>query len=123
MLDRDPAVFEVDVLACACGGPPTHHGHRGIQRHSTDLAPLGAAGGRAHAPPFARAAARRLGGVSSHIDDLLMTGPLMIFSLLFTHFNVSPSPFVVFAMCAGSLLNPAGFLALASGQICARTRR
>ena len=28
-------------------------------------------------------------------------------------FMKSPSPFVVFAMCAGSLLNPAGFLALA----------
>ena len=51
--------------------------------------------------------------LKAHIDYLLMTGLLMIFFLLFTHFNMSPSPFVVLPMCAGSLLNPAGFLALA----------
>lgn len=51
--------------------------------------------------------------LKAHIDYLLMTGLLMIFFLLFTHFGVSPSPLMVFTMCAGSLLNPAGFLALA----------
>jgi hypothetical protein len=50
--------------------------------------------------------------LKAHIDYLLMTGLLMIFFLLFSHFRVSPSPFVVFAMSVGSFMNPVGFLAL-----------
>jgi hypothetical protein len=52
--------------------------------------------------------------LKAHIDYLLMTGLLMIFFLLFTHFGVSPSPLVAFSMCAGSFMNPVGFLALAA---------
>jgi hypothetical protein len=51
--------------------------------------------------------------LKAHIDYLLMTGLLMIFFLLFTHFQVSPSPVVVVAMCVGSFMNPVGFIALA----------
>lgn len=51
--------------------------------------------------------------LKAHIDYLLMTGLLMIFFLLFSHFRVSPSPLVVFAMSIGSFMNPVGFIALA----------
>lgn len=51
--------------------------------------------------------------LKAHIDYLLMTGLLMIFFLLFNHFRVLPSPLVVVAMCAGSFMNPIGFIALA----------
>ena len=51
--------------------------------------------------------------LKAHIDYLLMTGLLMLFFLLFAHFRVTPSPIVVLAMCIGSVMNPAGFLALA----------
>jgi hypothetical protein len=51
--------------------------------------------------------------LKAHLDYLMMTGLLMIFFLLFNHFRVSPSPFVVFAMCVGSFMNPVGFIALA----------
>jgi len=51
--------------------------------------------------------------LKAHIDYLLMTGLLMIFFLLFTHFRVLPSPIVLLAMCTGSFMNPVGFLALA----------
>ena len=51
--------------------------------------------------------------LKAHIDYLMMTGLLMIFFLLFNHFRVSPSPLVVFSMCAGSFMNPVGFIALA----------
>lgn len=51
--------------------------------------------------------------LKAHLDYLMMTGLLMVFFLLFTHFSVSPSPFVVFAMSAGSFMNPVGFIALA----------
>ena len=51
--------------------------------------------------------------LKAHIDFLLMTGLLMVFFLLFAHFQVSPAPLVLIAMCIGSLLNPTGFLALA----------
>jgi len=51
--------------------------------------------------------------LKAHIDYLLMTGLLMIFFLLFTHFRVTPSPLVVFAMSVGSFMNPVGFIALA----------
>ena len=40
-------------------------------------------------------------------------GLLMIFFLLFNHFHASPSRAVVFGMCAGSFMNPIGFIALA----------
>ena len=50
--------------------------------------------------------------LKAHIDYLLMTGLLMTFLLLFTHFQVSPSPVVVFAMSLGSFMNPVGFIAL-----------
>jgi hypothetical protein len=51
--------------------------------------------------------------LKAHIDYLLMTGLLMLFFLLFAHFRVTPSPIVVLAICIGSVMNPAGFLALA----------
>ena len=51
--------------------------------------------------------------LKAHIDYLLMTGLLMIFFLLFAHFQVSPSPVVVLAMSLGSFMNPVGFIALA----------
>ena len=51
--------------------------------------------------------------LKAHLDYLMMTGLLMIFFLLFNHFRVSPAPLVVFAMCAGSFMNPVGFIALA----------
>ena len=51
--------------------------------------------------------------LKAHIDYLLMTGLLMIFFLLFDHFQVSPSPLVVLAMSIGSFMNPVGFIALA----------
>jgi hypothetical protein len=51
--------------------------------------------------------------LKAHIDYLMMTGLLMIFFLLFNHFHASPSPVVVFGMCAGSFMNPIGFIALA----------
>src|SRR5580765_9048990 len=51
--------------------------------------------------------------LKAHIDYLLMTGLLMIFFLLFNHFQVSPSPLVVFAMSVGSFMTPVGFIALA----------
>lgn len=51
--------------------------------------------------------------LKGHIDYLLMTGLLMIFYLLFAHFRLSVSPVILLAMSAGSLMNPAGFLALA----------
>jgi hypothetical protein len=51
--------------------------------------------------------------LKAHIDYLMMTGLLMVFFLLFSHFRVLPSPLVVFSMCVGSLMNPVGFIALA----------
>jgi hypothetical protein len=51
--------------------------------------------------------------LKAHIDYLMMTGLLMIFFVLFNHFRVSPSPLVAFGMCAGSFMNPIGFIALA----------
>ena len=51
--------------------------------------------------------------LKSHIDYLLMTGLLMVFFLLFAHFQVSPSAVILLAMSIGSLLNPFGFLVLA----------
>lgn len=51
--------------------------------------------------------------LKAHVDFLMMTGLLMIFFLLFNHFQVAPPAIVVFAMSAGSLMNPVGFIALA----------
>jgi len=51
--------------------------------------------------------------LKAHIDYLLMTGLLMTFFMLFSHFRLAPSPLVVVAMCAGSFMNPVGFIALA----------
>lgn len=51
--------------------------------------------------------------LKAHIDFLLMTGLLMIFFLLFSHFSTSPSVFILLSMCVGSLMNPVGFLLLA----------
>ncbi len=51
--------------------------------------------------------------LKAHIDYLLMTSLLMTFFLLFNHFRVLPSAFVVFAMSVGSFMNPVGFIALA----------
>jgi hypothetical protein len=51
--------------------------------------------------------------LKAHIDYLLMCGLLMIFYLSFAHFGIAPSPVIVASMCAGSLLNPFGFLVLA----------
>ena len=43
---------------------------------------------------------------------LVATGLLMVFFLLFTHFQVAPSPLIVWAMCIGSFMNPVGFILL-----------
>ncbi len=51
--------------------------------------------------------------LKAHLDYLLMSALLMIFCLLFAHFQVSVSPVVVTAMSLGSLMNPVGFLVLA----------
>ncbi|MEO8480785.1 MAG: hypothetical protein ABI634_01160 [Acidobacteriota bacterium] len=51
--------------------------------------------------------------LKAHIDYLLMTGLLMTFFLLFTHFAVSPPLVVVGSMMIGSFMNPVGFLLLA----------
>src|SRR5216110_675040 len=51
--------------------------------------------------------------LKAHLDYLMMTGLLMIFFLLFNHFQVAPPPLVVFAMSVGSFMNPVGFIALA----------
>ena len=51
--------------------------------------------------------------LKAHIDYLMMTGLLMIFFLLFKHFQISPSPLVVIPMSVGSFMNPVGFIALA----------
>lgn len=51
--------------------------------------------------------------LKAHLDYLMMTGLLMTFFLLFSQFRVTPPPLVVVAMCAGSFMNPLGFLALA----------
>jgi hypothetical protein len=51
--------------------------------------------------------------LKAHIDYLLMSALLMIFCLLFAHFQVSVSPVIVAAMGVGSLMNPVGFLVLA----------
>jgi hypothetical protein len=48
--------------------------------------------------------------LKAHIDYLLMTGLLMIFYLLFAHFQLSVSPVILVAMSVGSLMNPLGFL-------------
>lgn len=50
--------------------------------------------------------------LKAHLDYLMMTGLLMVFFLLFTHFRVSPSPLIVWAMCIGSFMNPVGFILL-----------
>ena len=50
--------------------------------------------------------------LKAHLDYLMMTGLLMVFSLLFTHFQVQPSPLIVWAMSIGSFMNPVGFIFL-----------
>lgn len=49
----------------------------------------------------------------SHIDYLMMTGLLFVSYLMFRQLGVAPATPVVVGMCAGSILNPAAFLALA----------
>ncbi|HEV7731824.1 MAG TPA: hypothetical protein VGR62_06665 [Candidatus Binatia bacterium] len=49
----------------------------------------------------------------SHIDYLMMTGLLFISYLMFRQLDVVPPALVLAAMCIGSILNPAAFLALA----------
>lgn len=51
--------------------------------------------------------------LKAHLDYLMMTGLLMVFFLLFTHFQASPSALIVYSMCIGSFMNPVGFLLLA----------
>lgn len=51
--------------------------------------------------------------LKSHIDYLLMAGLLFIAYLMFESLGVVPPSTVLVAMCAGSVLNPAAFLALA----------
>ena len=52
--------------------------------------------------------------LKAHIDYLMMTGLLMIVFLLDEHFGVLLPPIVVFSMCAGSFMNPIGFIASAA---------
>lgn len=47
--------------------------------------------------------------LKSHIDYLMMSMFLFIFYLLFSHFKISPSVFVMVCFCLGSLGNPALF--------------
>ena len=49
--------------------------------------------------------------LKAHLDYLMMTGLPMIFFLLFNP-HASPPPVVEFGMCAGSFMNPIGFIAL-----------
>lgn len=51
--------------------------------------------------------------LKSHIDFLLMTLFLFVFYLMFSHFNISPPTFILWAICIGSIANPMGFFALA----------
>jgi hypothetical protein len=51
--------------------------------------------------------------LKAHIDYLLMALLLFVFFLLFEGLGVTPSALVLVAMCAGSIMNPAAFLALA----------
>lgn len=51
--------------------------------------------------------------LKAHLDFLMMTGLLFVFFLVFEQLHVTPPAVVVLAMCAGSLGNPTGFLALA----------
>jgi hypothetical protein len=51
--------------------------------------------------------------LKSHIDFLLMTGLLFVFYLVLTRLEVTPPGLILLAIGIGSLLNPAGFLALA----------
>lgn len=51
--------------------------------------------------------------LKAHLDYLMMTGLLMIFYLLFAHFQLVVSHVVLVAMSVGSFLNPVGFLILA----------
>lgn len=51
--------------------------------------------------------------LKAHMDYLLMAGLLLIFYLLFAQLRVSAPAVIVASMCAGSLLNPVGFLVLA----------
>ena len=48
--------------------------------------------------------------LKSHIDYLLMSLFLFVFYLLFAHFQVKPSSFVIVSMCMGSVGNPGLFL-------------
>jgi hypothetical protein len=48
----------------------------------------------------------------SHIDYLMMTGLLFVSYLMFRQLDVVPPTVIVAAMCAGSIMNPAAFLAL-----------
>ena len=47
--------------------------------------------------------------LKSHIDYLMMSMFSFIFFLLFSHFQVQPSAFVLVSFCLGSLGNPALF--------------
>ncbi len=49
----------------------------------------------------------------SHIDYLMMTGLLFVSYLMFRQLGVVPPTAIVAAMCAGSIMNPGAFLALA----------
>lgn len=51
--------------------------------------------------------------LKAHIDYLLMALLLFVFFLLFEGLGVTPSALVLVAMCAGSIMNPAAFVALA----------
>lgn len=48
--------------------------------------------------------------LKSHIDFLLMSQFLFVFYLLFNHFQVKASAFIILSMCLGSLGNPLLFL-------------
>lgn len=51
--------------------------------------------------------------LKAHIDYLLMALLLFVFYLLFEGLGVVPSVLVLVGMCAGSIMNPGAFLALA----------
>ncbi|HXJ34365.1 MAG TPA: hypothetical protein VMS22_10050 [Candidatus Eisenbacteria bacterium] len=49
----------------------------------------------------------------SHIDYLMMTGLLFVSYLMFRQFGIVPPGVLVAAACAGSIINPGAFLAMA----------
>lgn len=48
--------------------------------------------------------------LKSHIDYLMMSLFLLVFYMLFNHFQLKPTGFIIFCMCVGSFANALLFL-------------